>query len=575
MIIFHWSKTYAVHDELKLLSQLNNFFNFDHNIFLIHSSVDTGRFMISTRGPGHLIPTPQSLYLFKSTDDNSITGLENVKKIWSKNTFVIVVPRNTEFKSNILLLVRVKEIQRLQDNMKIGIFFTNIASSEDFLQLFKWCWSEQIINIFAVTQTEVIQGSNPEKSLNIFTFNPFGTFDVINVTGSELYDRFFLSQYSNFQRYSYSTKQYMYETDKKFWHTLFGVMNASFDNTHVNVIPTARHVVAESGGHSLYPIEFKGYVILVPEALPYPGFVAYLQAFTTRTLLAYLSITIAVIVIFLSFFRFKSRRKFFFFESVTDVLNLLLNDNGYINYQRLSGIEILCIVPLTFAGLIFVNGFLSAFQSYLTRPIDRPQIDTVKDLYDSPYLIYVQNDTTLYKPFDQIRNLTEYGNWSNKVREIGFNSLYKQFTDFNRSISFTMPADYAGSLMEAQKRLNIKGYHVCQIQLMTKLSTYTVMQGFPFVERVNEFIHRGLSSGLFKKWSSDFSTSIENKIMKYKRQFLENGEETGIKNFEMPIFLAYGWIASLIMFVIEIIWKKLMILRIVKISKVKSLKSCQ
>lgn len=65
------------------------------------------------------------------------------------------------------------------------------------------------------------------------------------------------------------------------------------------------------------------------------------------------------------------------------LLNLVLNDNGAIDYQLLTCVEALLIVPLTFVGMIFVNGMLSNLQSYITNKIIQPQIDTVEDIYRS------------------------------------------------------------------------------------------------------------------------------------------------------------------------------------------------
>lgn len=134
--------------ELKLISRLNNFFDFDHNIFLFDSSADVDRFMNTSGGPVVGYSTPQSLYVFKNGNANE---LESLKEIGSKNAFVIVVPGSAKFDSNFNLLTRVKEIQLLKLDMKIGIFFQHTALSEDLRELFEWSWAQQIIKIFAAT----------------------------------------------------------------------------------------------------------------------------------------------------------------------------------------------------------------------------------------------------------------------------------------------------------------------------------------------------------------------------------------------------------------------------------------
>lgn len=91
----------------QLIRKLNHFFDFDHNIFLFESSADIGRFIDTTRGSGH--STPQSVYVFKS-DNDKITGLDSLKEIWSKNTFIIVVLGSANFEGNFNLLTRVRQM---------------------------------------------------------------------------------------------------------------------------------------------------------------------------------------------------------------------------------------------------------------------------------------------------------------------------------------------------------------------------------------------------------------------------------------------------------------------------------
>src|ERR1700761_7889418 len=87
----------GVHQELKLIRDLNDFFNFDHNILLLDSSIDTTCFVDGES-------TPKSLYVFESDNDN-ITELESLTEINSKNTFMVVVPGSSDFDINLLDLV--------------------------------------------------------------------------------------------------------------------------------------------------------------------------------------------------------------------------------------------------------------------------------------------------------------------------------------------------------------------------------------------------------------------------------------------------------------------------------------
>lgn len=567
IIIVSLSITCAEYHEQKLISELNNFFNFDHNIYLFDSSAHIDRF-INTRGSGNF--TPQSLYVFKSADDN-ITDWDSLQQTMSKNTFVIVVPRSVNFELNLYVLTRLKEVQRLQINLKIGIFFPHIASSEDLQDLFKWSWKQQIINIFAATHShseELIP--EPEASLNIFTYNPFGTFDVINVTGSEAYDKYFLSQYSNFQQYPLRRVPSLLlrfdALDDAFWGIVFGALNASsavYNVTAENEIYVCprQDFADDNKRNSLYPWQMLKKVILVPEALPYSGFVAYFQVLTTYSLLVYTFITITVIIGFLIFFRFKRQRKYFLVESAADVLNLLMNDNAHIKYQQLSDIEVLLIVPLTFAGLIIVNAVLSALLSFFTQPLLQPQIDTIEDIYRSPFLIYTDSEIWTNITIDVLASLSEHRNWADKMsKDYGTSNtspVWSAMLAINTSRCFVHNIDTGYMMFRVQKRLQIKGFRISQVHIYSVHSAYSLSKDFPFIERLNEITHRIRSSGLFDIMIKKVYAFGENLLVEANALNESLKEETNeSQDYEMVTFIVCSWIASITVFVIELMWKR-------------------
>lgn len=166
----------------------------------------------------------------------------------------------------------------LQGNMKIGIFFSHFASSEYLQTLFEWCREQLIVNIFvalyAQPQENLILRS--ERVLNIFTFNPFGPFYVINVTGSQTYKSFFSILNSNFHHHQLQLGYpFTFHHNKESWLTVFQLMNASytfpkynytkrsefFDNGFAQLF--AQEKLAEL---SVYPLMMLTQLILVPEA---------------------------------------------------------------------------------------------------------------------------------------------------------------------------------------------------------------------------------------------------------------------------------------------------------------------
>lgn len=193
------------YQELELISQLNNFFIFDHNVFLLDSSTDFDRYILtksiglnSTTNDGYK-DTPKSIYIFQVLENN-ITGLENLVEIKSKNTFLIIALGSSNFERNLQFLTQVKLIKRLNINMKIGMFFSDISSSDNVQQLFTWCWNNHIVHIFTAfySNSEQIEGLAMER-FNVYRFNGFGT-DAINVTHLS-YENYFPSKLFNLQQY--------------------------------------------------------------------------------------------------------------------------------------------------------------------------------------------------------------------------------------------------------------------------------------------------------------------------------------------------------------------------------------
>src|ERR1700761_3217931 len=214
------------YQELRLISQLNNFYGFDHNILLLDSSTDTNRFINKDEN------IPQSLYIFRRAADNT-TGLNTRTRIESKNTFMIVVLESGDFQTYLDFLHQLKRIQRLQIKMKIGMFFSSqFVSIDDLRHTFNWCKEHQIIDIFAAAYVhpEIIQEPNGKRPLNIFTFEPFGIFDVVNVTGDE-FNSYFRSYNSNLQQHQIRVPyRFAYTSffNAQFWLIVLRLLNASF-----------------------------------------------------------------------------------------------------------------------------------------------------------------------------------------------------------------------------------------------------------------------------------------------------------------------------------------------------------
>lgn len=352
--------------EFEFINQLNNFFNFDHNIFLLHSSINIDRF-VCTSGVA-----PQSLFVYDEIADNT-TGFEMLGEIPSKNKLLIIAPESSYFDSNLNLLTFVKSIQ-FKTNLKIGLFFSYIAS-DDLQKIFEWCWDHRIIHIFvAFYSKHKVVTLESEPLLNIFNFNPFGTFDMRNITGNESIHNIFGDKKPNFQQHQFrmakngnrNITQYsgIKGPDENMWNSVFSVLNSSFsifwiendmepleilDNgtvdIHADLTELSRVV-------TIYPMIMEILTVVVPKARPYPEFAAYLKTVTSDSFFGYSLIIIILIIFLITAFRYVKYKKILLYQSAADILNLLMNDNGAIKYQQLTYSEMFLIIPLTFAGMV-------------------------------------------------------------------------------------------------------------------------------------------------------------------------------------------------------------------------------
>lgn len=570
-----------VYQEVEFINNLNNLFKFDHNIFLMDSSAHINRFVNTRR---QVKFTPQSVY-------DIVGGVENLKGIKSKKTFMIVVSEDSNFENNLLLLTEIKKIQRLQKGMYIGMFFSDIVSKDDRQKFFAWFFNQRIVNVFLAFNLW-LDGSSSRRqpSLNIFNFNPFGTFgvlNVINVTGSESFDNIFLSQNSNFQQYPIRvTSPILFPTStdniyKRMWYSVARIMNASIvyplhgalenadirrrflRNGTMDINPAVQKIVMLEDATFpviLYPLYMESTVILVPEALPYPEFSSFLKSLTGNFIFVFLLLTIVAIVLLLTYIRYIKQKKNLIFQSVSDVLNLLMYDNGTINYCRLSHIEVLLIVPLTFVGFIIVNATLSTLLSYLTRPIMQPQMNTIQELYNYPVnILVVQPDlATLTK--NVLQNISKY-DWSEKTRLSTGMTGIQQMRAYNTAIPILSDLEIAKGRMIAQKLLDYKGYHIIDVYISTNFYAYEVSDDYPFIERLNEIIHRMHNAGLILKWRLTYDRFVKNFFWTFNvmqdRGIINIDNTTEVDRFPIPMIIFYLWFASIILFGIEVNWEKL------------------
>jgi len=114
--------------------------------------------------------------------------------------------------------------------------------------------------------------------------------------------------------------------------------------------------------------------------------------------------------------------------------------------------------------------------------------------------------------------------------------------------------DLANSLIKFQKSYDIQGYYLIKLKIAETMASYVAHPEFAFCERFNEIIHWIKSAGLFTRWwqleLAEEATLIAQANLKHSGK----NKEIGIERFTFPMLTVYGWIISIIVFFIEIIW---------------------
>lgn len=568
--------------EVALINRLNQFFDFDHNIFLLDSTLDPDQYV--DRRVTNLAQRPQSVYTFdNAADDINITSPTYSNEITSTKTFLIVGVENLNFENDSKTLSEIKRIQRVCRNVKIGVFFANNATSVDIIEkLFRWSWSVGIVDIFTGFYSH--NDPNSEPQWNVFRFDPFERFELINVTGSGSFHNYFFQRVPNYRLHSLRVVGVAnvitnLKSNKNFWDNVVRHFNATpsfsvVSREHLGDIIVNGlknfpmedfffHEISVEEEHlpRIYPHLMLKIVMIVPHAQPHSDFWAYLQNKSWKQLIFYSIIMIMTASLLLIVSGNIGTKKSSPFQSVADVLNLLMNDNMAIKYGQLPYADVCIIVPLTFTGLIVMNGILSIFKSYLTIPIYEHQINTIDELYESRIPMHVNEIYWADHLTETLESIWHYGGWKNRVVGVNHPALRKQMDTFNNSFGIFLFSDLARVYLEAQKRLGLKAYHlITATNLGVSTVHFRANDEFPFIEPINDLIHNLQSAGLMNKWIEEGDETIVKFIydLNVNRPLSQQSKGSGSDNVlvAVPTVVWYGWSVSLIAFICEIIWSK-------------------
>lgn len=498
---------------------------------------------------------------------------------------------STKLERNLIFMTKIKDFQRVNNNLKIGLFLSHALPSIDYLlQFFQWCWQNSILDIFiAYPLLEGTEESNSGHFLNIYTFNPFGIYELINLTDSDSVDNYFprichnlrqhpirIAAHDDINTFIYSkhgVKGDFGGPDGKLFQTIFRFINASYTMVKFLDITDGQDIqqMALNGTIDLgpqpsrisnvkpiylYPIYIDTVAIVVPSALPYSEFTEYLQTFASDNTFYISLVSIPILIVALTTFRYVERNRFLLFQSMADVVNLFMNDNMSIDYRNLFHVECFIILPLTMAGFVIINVVLSILTSYLTRPMDQPEINTFDDIERSPFTVMVPTKKNMEQLLQVFKNNWNI-DWSHKMTSSSLEEFFRQILSFNTSICFVYWGTKVKNLLEHQKRLNIRGFRIPTQTISQSVYSYVVPVDYPLRDCFNEIIQRVMSAGLYWKWTDESYFEFIEKGF-FSETHVKDAER-GAEKYYVPIFIVYGWIGSAILFVIEIAWHRVLV----------------
>lgn len=582
--------------EVNLINQLNEFFDFNINIFLLDESVeDNNRHIpINAKSDGHF--TPQAVYTFGCKNNSNVkTQMEQLKTLMREtreNIFLIFVATESSLEStnngSTILdeVITVLTIQQVRRKVKFGIFFEkNHSSMEMVFQIFQKSWSNKILNIFCAFYSNHNDDAM-SSLLTVYRYDPFGAAFLINFTGMDLQSYFSSdNEFPNYHQHPIRLFKYQRHIISDFaanyWQTVTRIFNASilvviipeedFIDGVLDKIKDDAGIFRQNVNKSpneivLYPDEIKWFQLMVPHAQPYSSIVGYLQNTTWMILFGYVFGVIATASLLLNVSgHLQSIKRNSIFQCVVDVVNLMMNDNMAIKYGQLHRADIFIVVPLTFTGLIMSNGILSVFKSYLTAPIYQHQIKTLAELYKSELpivseAVFWANDT-----IELLEGLTGL-DWHEKVRRVKRAPYDTGMEQLNNSVAYSALSSEVRMFLIVQKRFNMKAfYSIMDPPLVQIFTSFPVKPNYPFLEQLQLIHHRLWTHGLLQKWDTDTNEKEISRIAKAKSlslQLQSNSDDSGSNSFGIITIIWCGWIAGGIVFICELVWNKIQIIKL-------------
>lgn len=547
----------------ELISSLNQYYHFDLNIYL---SLDVNVNVLRFEG----IEDITVLRTIITSDNDEIAKFTK----YGNNIFLIVTIKSRTLNGSDETVNAIKKLFQANIKMKIGIFYDMMVSPnlKEISNLLLWCWRDHIINVFVTYFTQI-------NNLHTFTFHPYASFKLINLTDDLSPENYFKSKIENLQGHPIRTYLSLeYQTAfliknntslggpyGKLFCLIIEKMNATlsvplqkilpydaqkvkeliFDNKTFDINPQPAKI--QTSLTYLDTIQIEKLNILVPQSKPYN----IIKALFLKVLLKdydclVLLMSILFIVGSIIVIRFVLSGKFVFIKSFIQTLALLITANTYINYRKFTKSETLILVPCTFAGIVITNIIFSVLFSFLTVTVFEPELDTFEDIDRFGCNIHTPG-----------RGIAE------KVRVTIGEKLFQKVSVHNPEVLKQNLANYDISncylftdsrirvVLERQKRFSIKGFHIPKQYASKVPYSFLIRPDLPYVDKMNYIILRSFDSGLFEKWLSD--SYYELVQMNYFQKISKSAEEE-TNNYELLYFLVLGWFLAAVCFICEFLY---------------------
>lgn len=472
-----------------------------------------------------------------------------------------------------------KELSYWNVKVKIGIIIvtntSHMMAYDERLKfvkkIFDWSWSNRIVHLF------VLYLENDHNNF-VFTYNPYKSNKIIQVDATEL-SMYFPDKSSNLYGHQLHIS-YLYEDasirytkngfesrDGKMCEYILNGLNATYRvtfrenvtfglyealilNGSVDFTPRRyfmNNVSSPKARIFTYPVTIDYIILMMPAAKPFNQFEGFLKNFTVNNSIVLIIVPIVLIVAVLWMFRLMKSAKSMLLQSVVDVVNLLLTLDGG-KHTSDSCSDRLFVLSLAFGGFFFTNGVLSIFISLLTQPVTQAEINTF-DQFDKTSLKVAVPDPAY--TFDLLQLAAVKGkNWTNRVEEAyRLEKFIYQMYSYNTRYAYFLTRSRSDVLIERQKHLSLRGYHIPQEYFSLFLTAYYIGSRAPFKERVDQLILQAFQAGLYDKWNRDTYPNLI-KVGYFKKfDVIRDDPEEEMNVLVVPI---YGWCLSVALFLIEI-----------------------